>query len=181
MDPPDPRRFRSTTMRRLPIRTATIAGAIVAAACVYDAPTTPTGTIAAANASNSPSLQLTAGTAESGGRYLIAFKPGRTAGPAITDELRTGGGQLEGLYEQLGFAVVSGVTSDAAARLANANGVSSVEPDVEFAIEPMGDAQALEAGEVGTQKATTPPRAPPFARPWDKRADPTGAAPASGV
>ena len=167
-------------MRRLPIRTATIAGAIVAAACVYDAPTTPTGTIAAANASNSPSLQLTAGTAESGGRYLIVFKPSRTAGPAITDELRTGGGQLEGLYEQLGFAVVSGVTSDAAARLANANGVSSVEPDVEFAIEPMGDAQALEAGELGTQSATAPQGALLFARQWNMRAIRADAAWAGG-
>src|SRR2546426_12783233 len=181
MDPPDPRRFRSATMRRLPIRTATIAGAIVAAACVYDAPTTPTGTIAAANASNSPSLQLTAGTAESGGRYLIAFKPGRTAGPAITDELRTGGGQLEGLYEQLGFAVVSGVTSDAAARLAKANGVSSVEPDVEFAIEPMGDGQALEAGELRTQRGLTPPRGLRFAGQCKMRARRAGAARASGV
>ena len=167
-------------MRRLVIRTATIAGAIVVAACVYDAPVTPTGTIAAANASNSPSLQVTPGTAESGGRYLIVFKPSRTAGPAITDELRTGGGQLEGLYEQLGFAVVSGVTSDAAARLANANGVSSVEPDVEFAIEPMGDGQALDVGELGTQSATAPQGALLFARQWNMRAIRADAAWAGG-
>src|SRR2546422_7674043 len=155
MHPPDPRRFRSETMRRLVIRTATIAGAIVVAACVYDAPVTPTGTIAAANASNSPSLQVTPGTAESGGRYLIVFKPSRTAGPAITDELRTGGGQLEGLYEQLGFAVVSGVSSDAAARLANANGVIRVRPDGAFAVGSMSNAQPPETVGIGSQNTTS--------------------------
>src|SRR5882762_8286235 len=64
---PSPR-VRSSQMRTLVVRTATIAGAIVAAACVYDSPVTPTSkTISAATVSTSPSLQLTAGTAELGG------------------------------------------------------------------------------------------------------------------
>ena len=111
-------------MLRLAIRTATIAGAIVAAACVYDAPVTPHDTnISAATVSTGPSLQIAAtATAEPGGRYLIVFNPGRSAAAAIATELSTNGGHLEGLHEQLGFAVqfvmAIGVVMAAAAGLA---------------------------------------------------------------
>jgi len=158
-------------MRTLVVRTATIAGAIVAAACVYDSPVTPTSkTISAATVSTSPSLQLTAGTAELGGRYLVVFKPGRTAGPDISRELSANGGRLEGLHEQLGFAVVAGITADAAGRLAKGSAVSFVEPDIEFTIEPMSEAQALDAVDPGTESATAPQNAALFALQWNMRA-----------
>jgi subtilisin family serine protease len=125
-------------------------------------------------------MQIIAGSAESGGRYLVVFKPGATAGPAINEELRTNGGRLEGLHEQLGFAVVSGISADGAARLAKGNGVSTIEPDVEFDIEPMSEAEALEASEVGPQSATAPQTALLFARQWNMRAIRADAAWAGG-
>jgi len=168
-------------MRRFVLRTATIAGAIVAAACVYDAPVTPTSkTITAATVSTSPSLQLTAGTAELGGRYLVVFKPGRTAGPDISRELSANGGRLEGLQEQLGFAVVSGITSDAAARLVKSSAVSAVEADIEFGIEPATEADALDAVDPGLASATAPQTALLFARQWNMRAIHADAAWAGG-
>ena len=170
-------------MLRLAIRTATIAGAIVAAACVYDAPVTPHDTnISAATVSTGPSLQIAAtATAEPGGRYLIVFNPGRSAAAAIATELSTNGGHLEGLHEQLGFAVVSGITSEAAGRLAKADGVGSVEADIEFALESPSQAEALDASDLGTQSAESPQTAFFFVRQWNMRAIRADAAWAGGA
>jgi len=129
-----------------------------------------------------PSLQLAAAaTAPSSNRYLVVFKPGQTAAPQIAAELSANGGRLEGLHDQLGFAVVSGISTDAAARLARSNAVSSIEPDIEFAIEPMTDAQALDAIDPGTQSATAPQNAALFARQWNMRAIGANTAWASGA
>jgi len=160
-----------------------VAGAIIAAACVEYAPATPTAvsTATQTNTAATPSLQIAAAaTAPSSGRYLVVFKPGQTAAPEIAAELSAHGGRLEGLHEQLGFAVVSGISTDAAARLAKSNAVSSIEPDVEFAIEPMTDAQALEAIDPGTQSATAPQNAALFAWQWNMRAIRADAAWAAG-
>src|SRR6266446_4886404 len=169
-------------MRTLVVRTATIAGAIVAAACVEYAPS-PTET---PSSSVSSSMQLTtaAGTALSdaaGSRYLVVFKSGSAASSGVSAELRNSGGVVEGAYDQLGFAVVSGVSSDGAARLAKIPGVASVAPDVEFAIEGAGETEALAAGDPGIESAAAPQTASQFARQWNMRAIQADAAWAGGA
>src|SRR6266850_3559235 len=169
-------------MRTLVVRTATIAAAIVAAACVEYAPS-PTET---SSTSVSSSMQLTtaAGTALSdaaGSRYLVVFKSGSAASSGVSAELRNSGGVVEGAYDQLGFAVVSGVSSDGAARLAKIAGVASVAPDVEFAIEGAGETEALAAGDPGIESAAAPQTASQFARQWNMRAIQADAAWAGGA
>ena len=155
-------------------RFAAVIGAIVAVACVEHPPVSP-----AENASTTGSITMqlspaTAGTlnALSGesGRYLVVFKPGSSASSGVSAELRNGGGQLEGAYDQLGFAVVSGVSSDGAARLAKVAGVSDVLPDVEFPLESSSETEGLGTGEPGTESATAPQNAALFARQWNMRA-----------
>src|SRR6266571_249045 len=98
------------TMRSIVLRLAAAAGTIVAAACVEHTPVNPTSnTITAATTTAAPATQAVVATADPGDRYLIVFKPGLSGAPAINDELRTNGGRLEGLHENLGFAVVSGI------------------------------------------------------------------------
>ena len=170
-------------MHRHVLRAAAVAGAIIAAACVEYAPVTPTAvnTATQTNTAGTPSMQLTAGVTESSGRYLVVFKPGQTAAPEIAAELSANGGRLEGLHEQLGFAVVSGISPAGAARLAKANGVGTVEPDIEFAIEPTTATEALDVGEVGTESATAPQTASQFALQWNMRAIRADAAWAGGA
>jgi subtilisin family serine protease len=169
-------------MQQNVLRIAAIIGAFVAAACVEYAPVSPTNTATETRSVGTPVMQLTAGIAQSaGGRYLVVFKPGRTAAPAIADELRANGGRLEGLHEQLGFAVVSGISAAGAARLAKRNGVAVIEPDIEFSIESSGQAEALEAVDLGTQSATAPQTAALFAWQWNMRAISANLAWASGA
>ena len=152
-------------MRSIVLSLAAAAGTIVAAACVEHTPVNPTSnTITAATTTAAPATQAVVATADPGDRYLIVFKPGLSGAPAINDELRTNGGRLEGLHENLGFAVVSGITADAAARLSNGAGIGTVEADIEFAVEPLTDTEALDAVDVGTQSATAPGTALLFAR-----------------
>lgn len=170
-------------MRSLVSRTATIAGAIVAAACVYDAPVTPdNSTITAATASNSSTPQLAAtSTGASGNRYVVVFRSSSSAREGITTELRNGGGFLEGAYDQLGFAVVSAVSDEGAARLAKIPGVSDVLPDVEFTLESARETAALGMDDPSTQSPAAPQTASQFARQWNMRAIQADAAWAGGA
>jgi len=156
---------------------------IVAAACVYDAPVTPKdNSITAATTSNSPSLQVTASTATSGiaGRYLVVYRPGGAASSDVSAALRSSGGALEGAYDKLGFAVVSGLSPERAARLGQLSGVSSVEPDVEFAIDPVRPAEQLETGDVDIQSVAAPQGAFFYGFQWSLRAIAADAAWAGG-
>ncbi len=156
---------------------------IVAAACVYDAPVTPKdNSITAATTSNSPSLQVTASTATSGiaARYLVVYRPGGAASSDVSAALRSSGGVLEGAYDQLGFAVVSGVSAAGAARLAKVAGVADVVPDVEFTLESASHAEPL-ASDAGTESATAPQTAVLFGLQWNMRAIRADAAWAGGA
>lgn len=159
-------------MKRNVMRSAAIAGAIVATACVEYAPVSPsTTTRAETRAVGTPNMQtVAAAAAPSSDRYLVVFKPGRNAGPDISTELSANGGLLEGLHANLGFAVVSGISPDAAARLAKSSGVASVEADVEFTIESAAEAEALDVADAGIESATAPQTAALFARQWNMRA-----------
>jgi lantibiotic leader peptide-processing serine protease len=152
-------------------------------ACVEDSavaprPSTP-AISAAASGPVSTASPAPSASASGDGRYLIVFKQGRSAAAAIASELTADGGRLEGLREDLGFAVVSGISADAAGRLRQAASVSSVDPDVEFGIEQV-QADALDAGTIGTESATAPQTALLFGRQWNMRAIAADAAWAGG-
>jgi subtilisin family serine protease len=105
---------------------------------------------------------------ESSNRYLVVFKSGNAAN-AIAAEIDANGGRLEGLRADLGLAVVSGISADAATRLRGANGIAGVEADIEFALEPTVESEAVDATDV-IESATAPQTASQFARQWNMRA-----------
>ena len=164
-----------TPVMRFPIAI----GAIVAAACVSEAPVTPSDNSITAATVSAAAPQLSATSDNPSGRYLVVFKPGRDAGAAIAQTLRTDGGVLEGTHSDLGFAVVSGLSPEAAARLGQSSNVSSVEPDVEFAIEPVSQGEQLEAGDV-VQSVAAPQGAFFYGLQWSLRAIKADAAWAGG-
>ncbi len=173
-------------MQTTVLRFAAVIGVIVAAACVEHAPVSPNGNASPAGSLTMQLSTATAGTlstlpGESSGRYLVVFKPGSAASSGVSAELRNGGGLLEGAYDQLGFAVVSSVSSKGAARLAKVAGVGDVLPDVEFALESSSATEGLGTGEPGTESATAPQNAVLFARQWNMRAIQADAAWAGGA
>lgn len=138
-------------------------------ACRPDSALTPGSTQQpAANRTISASAVSAALTNEVSNRYLIVLRNGGGAS-ALKAELDQSGGRLEGLREDLGFAVVSGLSSDAAARLRGAPGIATVEADIEFALEPIAEIEAVDAAD-DIQSATAPQTASQFARQWNMRA-----------
>lgn len=166
-------------MPRAVMRFTLVSGAIVAAACVYDAPLTPSDNSITTATVSAAAQQLSATIDNASGRYLVVFKPGRDAGDAIAQELRTSGGVLEARHSDLGFAVVSGLSPEGAVRLGRSSDVRSVEPDVEFAIEPVSQGEQLEAGDV-VQSVAAPQGAFFYSLQWSLRAIAADAAWAGG-
>lgn len=119
-------------------------------------------TAAAVSAENAASF------AEPSNRYLVVFRANSGAS-AVAAELNKSGGRLEGLHEDLGFAVVSGLSAEAAGRLRGAPGIAAVEADIEFALEPIAEAEAVDATDV-IESATAPQTASQFGRQWNMRA-----------
>jgi subtilisin family serine protease len=156
------------TLRRL--AAAGVLGGVAAFACHPDSSLTPPPNQPVALSASSATLSLGSSDADHGsGRYLVVFRPGRSAAGAI-NEVLSSGGQLEGLHEQLGFAVVAGLSPQAAARLRTAADVSAVEADVEFSLESLAEAEPLAADALTTQSATAPNTAALFGRQWNMRA-----------
>lgn len=93
------------------------------------------------------------------------------------------GGAVESLHADGGFAVVTGLTADAAAQLASANGVSDVQPDVSFSLDlPMAaaEADASAVGDANIESVSNPAGAPRFSWQWNMRAINAPAAWAAG-
>lgn len=154
-------------------------------ACWADAPVTPSTPAPAAavvgvGGLGAPSLSAVSGIAPSAGRYLVLLKNGQGSSSALLAVLQDGGGRLEGLHEGLGFAVVSGLSADAADRLGRAVGVMAVEPDIEFSLEQVGETEALNGAETGLESAAAPQTAALYARQWNMRAVAADAAWAGG-
>jgi subtilisin family serine protease len=131
------------------LRFTLITGAIVSAACVYDAPVTPAETITAANVSNNPSLAAAARTAKS---YIIDFT-GNTLPADLAGQVAKAGGVLTTSIEQVGIAVATSDDPRFADRAVMIRGVFSVQPDpmVQW-VEPE---RVVEAGEVDVAEAGT--------------------------
>jgi subtilisin family serine protease len=110
----------------------------------------------------------------------VVLKTGQGSSDALRAALQQSGGRLEGLYEDLGFAVVSGISADGAARIGRAAGVTAVESDIEFGLEPVTEAEALDVADLGVESAASPQTAALFARQWNMRAVAADAAWARG-
>lgn len=137
-------------------------------ACRPDSAVTPR-TEPAVTRTLSASAVSGAFASESPNRYLVVFKS-ENAANAIAAEINANGGLLESVRNDIGFAVVSGISADAAARLRGTASIAAVEADIEFAIEPVVEAEAVDVTDVGLQSATAPQTASQFARQWNMRA-----------
>jgi lantibiotic leader peptide-processing serine protease len=134
-------------MRTLVFRTATIAGAIVAAACVQDAPITPTAdapppdqAILASATSQILKSAEPAGTKS----YIINF-----SGSLPTDleaQVSTAGGVVTSRFDQIGIAVASSSDPAFAGRAAKIMGALWATEDIE--VQWVRPERVIEAGEV---------------------------------
>src|SRR5262245_35523306 len=110
---------------------------VAAIACRPDSAMTPRSAEPAVTRTLSASAVSAAAVATEGSnRYLVVFRSGAGAN-ALAAEINASGGLLETVRSDLGFAVVSGLSADAASRLSKNASISAVEADVEFAIEPI--------------------------------------------
>ena len=117
-------------MRSFVLRTATIAGAIVVAACVEYAPITPTAEMATqAPTAGSPTLQVVATPADAKS-YVINFT-GSQLPADLAAQLSAAGGTVTRTVDQIGVAVAASSDPRFAARAAKINGVADVTEDID--------------------------------------------------
>lgn len=130
-----------------PVMRITIAvGAIVAAACAYDAPVTPSDNDAAA-VSRGPSMQLSAASATAKA-YILDFT-GNTLPTDLAAQVERAGGVLTTRIEQIGIAVATSENPRFADRAIGIKGVYSVQPDdVVDWVEPERVVEAIDAADV---------------------------------
>src|SRR6266849_5400467 len=142
-------------MRRSVLRTASLAGAIVAAACVEYAPITPTAeTATQAPTAGSPTLQVVASPADAKS-YVINFV-GTQLPADLATQVSAAGGTVTTSVDQIGVAVAASSDPEFAARAARIKGVADVTEDIEVQWVPPD--RVVEAGEVteaGSVDATT--------------------------
>src|SRR3954469_4338826 len=129
-------------MHKLVMRLTIAVGAIVGAACVYDAPVTPTddtvtsaNTIAAARVSQGQQSKA----------YLINF-----TGTEVPDNLAAAvaaaGGTLTSSLDRIGVALVSSSDPTFAARAAQIRGVEGIDEDIQVQwVKPETFVEATEA------------------------------------
>jgi lantibiotic leader peptide-processing serine protease len=147
-------------MRRSGLRAATIAGAIVVAACAYDAPVTPTGnTITAAKVSSSPATTP----------YIIDFV-GNQLPADLAAQVAKAGGTLTASIGQIGVATASSADPSFADRAVKISRVFSVsrDPMVQW-VQPehvfeAGESAVSPGGEVVVEPDTAFGSTEPFRR-----------------
>jgi lantibiotic leader peptide-processing serine protease len=106
-------------------------------------------------------------------QYVVLLSHSTTAAE-FTRAVQSLGGTVVAQHAGAGFAVVDGLSSAAAARLARTRGVQAVEPDlVAQVVDPAGPstvAMAAEATDVGPASPANPAGATRFPRQWHHRA-----------
>jgi subtilisin family serine protease len=121
-------------------------GAIVAAACVYDAPVTPTGdTISAARTSS---------TAQSNKKPFVINFSGNQVPVDLVAQVAAAGGQVTSSLDRIGVALVSSDDPAFATRAATIPGVATVDADT--LVEWVRPERFAEAGEAAGAGEVTP-------------------------
>jgi len=139
-------------MHKHVLRFALATGVIVAAACMYDAPVTPTGnTLTAATTSNSPALQVTP-SADSKS-YLINFT-GTQLPSDLAAQITAAGGTVTSSFDRIGVALARSADPAFANRAAKISGVASVDEDVE--VQWVKPERVVNAGEVVDEGVVAP-------------------------
>src|SRR3989442_3150735 len=139
------------TMRRFVLRTATIAGAIAVAACVENAPVSPTSNTITASTNSSSSLQLSA--LNNARSYIIDFT-GDDLPADLSAQVAKAGGTLTSGIGQVGVAVASSDDPSFADRAGKIKGVFSVELDP--MVQWVQPERVVEAGEAGPDVSVEP-------------------------
>jgi subtilisin family serine protease len=140
-------------MRRFVIRTAAIAGAIVVAACVENAPITPTvETATQAPMAGSPTLQVVAAPADAKS-FLINFT-GSQLPADLGAQVAAAGGSLTTSFTQIGVALASSGDPGFAARAGKIKGVASIDEDM--VVQWVNPERVVDAGEVSPDVVVTP-------------------------
>ena len=159
-------------MRRFVLRAATIAGAIVAAACVEYAPVTPTESANTAT----PSLQLATVAASSPasietipGQYLVMFK-GNGIPQSFVADVALRGGTIVTSHEKLGIAIVTGINDAAAAALSRRTDVQTFDQDALFSLDDPAELVVEAMPDAAVASPASPAAAFFFPRQWNMRA-----------
>lgn len=128
--------------KSLVMRLTIAIGAIAAAACVYDAPITPSGNTITAATSNSPSMSVSI-PGSKGQSYLIDFN-GNSLPADLDARIASAGGVVTSRMDQLGLAVATTEDPQFRGRAEKIRGVFSVEPDL--MLQWVQPEQVVEAG-----------------------------------
>jgi subtilisin family serine protease len=137
-----------------------LAGALALAGCTADSPErllSPTAPRASQAASSN--------------RYLVLAN-GSGFSKDFAARIAALGGAVENVHGGAGFAVVSGLTADAAAALATSSGVYDVQVDGEISLDtPVAaiEADASAVGDVGAASVSNPASAPRYSWQWNMR------------
>lgn len=148
-----------------PMMVAVCSVTLVLSACQSDSvqPTAP----------DSPALQfVSSSTGDAAGRYLVLFNREGSIPAGFAALVQAAGGQVESAYAGSGIATVTGLTPEAAARLAKSTAVGAVEPDQMFDYRlPAVDASAIDdAAPIFLESQAQPHLAVRFPRQWNLRA-----------
>ena len=106
--------------------------------------------IAAPKATSSRAVE--SASASSSGRYIVASNSGFKGGD-LAKTVAALGGTVESIHQGAGFAVVSGLTAEAARQLGGQSGINEVVADAEFSIDQA--APTFEADVTATDGATS--------------------------
>jgi len=139
-------------MHKLVMRFTIAIGAIVAAACVYDAPVTPSDNAVAV--SSSPSMQIAAAPAPTSAKsYLINFT-GTTLPADVGAQVAAAGGTITSRFDQIGVALASSDDPGFSLKAGKIRGVASVEEDM--VVQWVNPERVVEAGEISEEVSVTP-------------------------
>jgi len=139
-------------MHKLVMRFTIAIGAIVAAACVYDAPVTPSDNAVAV--SSSPSMQIAAAPAPTSAKsYLINFT-GTTLPADVGAQVAAAGGTITSRFDQIGVALASSDDPGFSLKAGKIRGVATVDEDM--VVQWVNPERVVEAGEISEEVSVTP-------------------------
>lgn len=139
-------------MPRSVLRFTLVTGAIVAAACVENAPIGPTANTTSMPTAGSPTLQLVPSPANAKS-YVINFT-GTQLPADLNAQVAAAGGALTTGFTQIGVALASSSDPGFATRAGKIKGVATVDEDID--VQWVKPDRVMEAGEVSEEVSVTP-------------------------